>query len=265
MNIGFIGAGNMASALAGGLLASGIVKEDGLFLSDKNPSSLGKWQEKGTFVTSDNAEVFEKSEIIIFAVKPNILPLVLKEASDFVDGRLFISIAAGVTIDTIEEVLGANAKIIRAMPNTPAKVNCGMTVISPNRNVTDDDLKTAQKLLSGVGEVAVIEEKYINAATALHGSSPAYIYMLIDEMANCGVKYGIPKDVSLLFAAKAVEGSARMVLESNEHPAELRDAVCSPGGTTIEAVLALEENGFGSAVAKAIDACVLKAEEMSKK
>ncbi len=264
MNIGIIGAGNMASALAGGLISSEIIRPDELAISDKNPSNLTKWQSCGVFTTEDNAEVLKNSEIIIFAVKPNILPIVLDEATSYTDNKIFISIAAGVTIETIEKVLGENAKIIRAMPNTPARVNCGMTVITPNNNIADDELKIAEKILSGVGSVIVLDEKYINVATALHGSSPAYIYMLIDAMADCGVKYGIPKDISLKLAAKAVEGSAKMVLETNEHPQVLKDAVCSPGGTTIAAVLELEKNGFKNAVSQAIDACVKKADDMSK-
>lgn len=264
MNIGIIGAGNMASALAGGLISSEIIRADELSLSDKNPQNLKKWQELGVFTTEDNSEVLKHSEIVIFAVKPNILPSVLDEAKAFAKDRIFISIAAGTTIRTIEEKLGSNTKIIRAMPNTPAKVNCGMTVIAPNRNITEKELEIAQSILSGVGEVIVLEEKHINVATALHGSSPAYVYMFIDAMANSGVKYGIPKEVSLRLAAKAVEGSAKMVLETKEHPGVLKDAVCSPGGTTIAAVCELEKTGFQTSVAQAIDACIKKADEMSK-
>lgn len=265
MNIGIIGAGNMSSALAGGLIASEIIRPDELSISDKNPDSLLKWQTKGVFTTEDNAEVLKHSDIVIFAVKPNILPLVLEEAKAFTLNKIFISIAAGVTIETMEGTLGRNVKIIRAMPNTPAKVNCGMTVIAPNRNITKEELELAENILSGVGEVVVLEEKYINAATALHGSSPAYVYMLIDAMADSGVRYGIPKDIALRLAAKAVEGSAKMVLETKEHPGVLKDAVCSPGGTTIAAVCELERKGFGPAVDSAIDACVKRADEMSNK
>ncbi len=265
MNIGFIGAGNMASALANGLISSGYIRADQISLSDRNPSNLKHWQTQGVFTTEDNAEVFKHSDVIVFAVKPNVLPVVLEEAKPFSKDKLFISIAAGVTLETIEAVLGKKAKVIRAMPNTPAKVNCGMTVISPNQNISDSELLDAEKILESVGSVVRLEEKYINAATALHGSSPAYIYMLIDAMADCGVKYGIPKDISLQLAAKAVEGSAKMVLESKEHPLSLKDAVCSPGGTTIEAVLTLEKTGFCASVTQAVDACVKKADEMSKK
>ncbi len=263
MNIGIIGAGNMSSALADGLIASEIIRPDELSISDKNSACLSKWQSTGVFTTEDNAEVLKHSDIIIFAVKPNILPIVLDEAKAYTRDKIFISIAAGVTIDTLEGILGRNAKIIRAMPNTPAKVKCGMTVIAPNKNITKAELETAEGILSGVGEVVILEEKYINAATALHGSSPAYIYMLIDAMADSGVKYGISKAVSIRLAAKAVEGAAKMVLETDEHPQVLKDAVCSPGGTTIAAVCELERSGFKTSVDSAIDACVKKANEMS--
>ena len=264
MNIGIIGAGNMASALAGGLISSEVIRTDELSISDKNPGNLIKWQHLGAFTTEDNSEVMKHSEIIILAVKPNILPDVLEEAKAFSRDKVFVSIAAGVTISTIEKIIGKTAKIIRVMPNTPAKVNCGMTVISLNKNITDAEREITEKLFAAVGDVVVLEEKYINAATALHGSSPAYVYMLIDAMADSGVKHGIPKNISLRLAAKAVEGAAKMVLETEEHPQSLKDAVCSPGGTTIAAVSELERTGFGASVSQAIDACIKKADEMSK-
>lgn len=264
MKIGIIGAGNMASALAGGLITAGVVSSDELSISDINPVGLERWKKLGVFSTQSNVEVIGRSDIVILAVKPNVLPCVLEEISPKLANKVLISIAAGVQIEAMEKILGSDVKIIRAMPNTPAQVNCGMTVIAPNKNISASELDDAKAVLSGVGDVVVLEEKYINAATAIHGSSPAYIYMLIDAMADCGVKYGIPKNISLQLAAKAVEGSAKMVLENNVHPQALKDAVCSPGGTTIEAVLELEKTGFKSSIAQAIDKCVKKADEMSK-
>lgn len=265
MKVGIIGSGNMASALAKGFLSSGSVKAEDLIISDKLSKNLQKWEEYGILTTTDNLKVCSESDFIIYAVKPNILSIVLAETAGYVKNKIIVSIAAGVTIKTIQSFLGDESKIIRAMPNTPAQVGCGMTVLSPNSVVSDADIATAQKIFDGAGSVVVLEEKYINAATALHGSSPAYVYMLIDAMADSGVKYGIPKEISLKLAAKAVEGSAKMVTETNKHPQALKDAVCSPGGTTIAAVLELEKNGFSSAVSKAIDACVKRADEMSKK
>ena len=264
MKVGIIGSGNMASALAKGFLKSGSVKAENLYISDASVECLAKWADFGVSTTTDNVAVCNASDVVIYAVKPNILPLVMKETADAVKEKLVVSIAAGVTLDTLQKSLGEDVRIIRAMPNTPAQVNCGMTVLSPGKNIGDDEIKIVQQIFEGAGSVAVLDEKYMNAAIALHGSSPAYIYMLIDAMADCGVKYGIPKDISLLLASKAVEGSAKMVLETKQHPQALKDAVCSPGGTTIAAVLELENSGFSSAIANAIDACVEKAEEMSK-
>ena len=252
MRIGIIGAGNMASALADGLLKSGIVSCESLSISDKNAKSLVSWQECGVFVSENNLDVISRSDIIIFAVKPGILPFVLEEAKAF------------STISTIESILGDSAKIVRVMPNTPAKVGCGMTVISPNKNIEEAELKMAEEIFSAVGDIVVLEEKHINTATALHGSSPAYVYMLIDAMADAGVKHGLPKSVSLKLSAKAVEGAAKMVMETNEHPQALKDAVCSPGGTTIAAVCELEKSGFVATVSGAVDACIKRADEMSK-
>ena len=263
MKIGIVGSGNMATALAQGFISSKKVRDADIILSDKSAENLAKWNGRDVNTTFDNTEVCQKSDLVIYAVKPNVLPFVLDETKDFVKDKIVISIAAGVTIKTLEKHLGDKVKIIRAMPNTPAQVGCGMTVLSPNSAVSKSEIDAISDLFSGVGSAVILDEKYINAATALHGSSPAYIYMLIETMANSGVKHGIPKDISLKLAAKAAEGAAKMVLETGEHPAKLKDAVCSPGGTTIAAVLELEKGGFSSTVSSAIDACVKRAEEMS--
>ncbi len=261
MKIGIVGSGNMASALLSGFISSGIVLPNEVFLSDKDERKLNCWKEKGVNCFTDNQSVLDNAELIIFAVKPNVLPFVLKEV-DVSLNKLYLSIAAGFSIEKLESYLGKDAKIIRAMPNTPALVKCGMTVISPNKNVTNDEIETVLKLLKSVGEAILLEEKYINVATALHGSSPAYVYMFIDAMADSGVKHGLTKETALLLASKAVEGSAKMVLESNVHIMKLKDDVCSPGGTTIEAVLSLEEDGFKATIQNAIDSCINKADNM---
>lgn len=261
MKIGIIGGGNMASALLSGFISSEAAKAEDVYLSDTDENKLLPWKERNVNCYTDNKIVAQKADVIIFAVKPNVLPQVLSEIGGNLN-KLYLSIAAGFSIEKLESFLGEKARIVRAMPNTPALVKCGMTVISPNKNISRKDKDTVVKLLSSVGAVTELEEKHINVATALHGSSPAYIYMLIDAMADCGVKYGLKKEISLMLAAKAVEGSAKMVLESKEHIMKLKDDVCSPGGTTIEAVLSLEENGFKTAVYKAIDSCIKKADNM---
>ena len=265
MKIGFIGSGNMATALAKGFIDSEKVLEKEIFISDKSSKSLEKWSGTGVNTFTENKSVCINADLIVYAVKPNVLPSVLDETKSFVEGKTIVSIAAGVAIKTIEEHLGSSAKIFRAMPNTPAQVGCGMTVLSPNVNILQAEAEAMRDLFSGVGNALILDENYINAATALHGSSPAYVYMMIEAMANSGVKHGIPKNISIELSAKAVEGAARMVLETKRHPSELKDAVCSPGGTTIAAVLELEKGGFLSSISAAVDACVQKAEEMAKK
>ncbi|MEG1441253.1 MAG: pyrroline-5-carboxylate reductase [Oscillospiraceae bacterium] len=264
MKIGFIGGGNMATALINGLIKSGKFLACDITLSDRDDKKLEKWNECGVNTTKSNLEVAENSDIIVFAVKPNVIVSVLEELSlkDKKTEKIYVSIAAGVSIEFLETLLGKDKNIIRSMPNTPAMVGCGMTVISPNANVSAENLHIIEDTLAGVGDTVVMDEKYINVVTALHGSSPAYIYMLIDAMADSGVKYGIPKNVSLKIAAKAVEGSAKMVLESDEHPMKLKDDVCSPGGTTIAAVCDLEKTGFKASIQSAIDECIKKANEM---
>ncbi len=264
MKIGFIGGGNMASAIIGGLVKSGFISGKDIFVSDKDADKISSLESLSVNVSDDNIKTVNEADVIIFAVKPNILPLVLDETKEYLIEKLVVSIAAGTMIKDIEKIIGNDKKIVRVMPNTPAQVNCGMAVICPNHNARSNDTEAVCKIFDAVGSTVILDEKYINAATALHGSSPAYIYMLIDAMANSGVKYGIPKDISLMLVSKAVEGSAKMVSETKIHPAKLCDNVCSPGGTTIEAVNVLEECGFKASIQQAIDACVKKAEEMSK-
>jgi len=262
MKIGIIGSGNMASALLAGFISSEVVDANEIYLSDTDEFKLTTWKEKGVNCYKENKSVVESAELVIFAVKPSVLPDVLAEIGKVNNDKIYLSIAAGFSISKIESFLGTEAKIVRAMPNTPALVKCGMTVISSNRNVSSNDKSEIKKLLKSVGEVVELEEKFINTATALHGSSPAYVYMLIDAMADSGVKHGLKKDTALLLASKAVEGAAKMVLESDEHIMKLKDNVCSPGGTTIEAVITLEETGFKTSIQKAIDDCIKKADNM---
>ncbi len=262
MKIGFIGGGNMGGALINGLIKSGHSPKD-IYLCEMNGERAKMFSEKGVNTVARAYEAEERSDIIIFSVKPNVIDSVLSEMNGY-DNKIYLSIAAGVTVAHLEEVLGADKKIVRAMPNTPAQVGCGMTVITPNGNMTDDETKSVEDILSGVGLTEVMPEKFMSAATALHGSSPAYVYMFIDAMADAGVAYGLTKAQALKLAAQAVEGSAKMVLETGLHPEQLKDNVCSPGGTTIAAVCDLEENGFRAVVQSAVRACVDKAEEMSK-
>jgi len=262
MKTGIIGAGNMASALLGGFLSAKILAPSDIFLSDADEIKLDTWKNKGVNCNTDNGIIVENSDVVIFAVKPAVLPNVLEKLGKRNDSKIYVSIAAGFSLEKIESGLGENAKIVRVMPNTPALVGCGMSVLTPNKNISADELECIKKLFSAVGEVVVLEEKLINAATSVHSCSPAFVYMLIDAMADAGVKYGISKNTALTLAAKAVEGAAKMVLETDEHIMKLKDNVCSPAGTTIEGVLSLENSGFRSDIQKAIVACTEKAEKI---
>lgn len=262
MKVGFIGGGNMASALIGGLINSGYAASD-ICLFDINSEKCAVWQAQGVCVAGDAREAENISDLIIFAVKPNIVETVLREMKGYKD-KIYLSVAAGVSIAFLEDILGENMKIVRTMPNTPAQVGCGMTVITPNSNLTETEIKAIEKIFSGIGETAVMPEKFMSVATALHGSSPAYVYMFIDALADAGVSYGLTKEQALKLAVKAVEGSAKMVQITGVHPEKLKDNVCSPGGTTIAAVCDLEKNGFRAVVQSAVRACVERADEMSK-
>ena len=262
MKIGFIGGGNMASALIGGLISSGYTSSD-LCLFDTNSEKCAIWSQKGVIIAKDAKEVESISDLIIFAVKPNIIESVLREMKGYKD-KIYLSIAAGISIAFLENILGKAMKVVRTMPNTPAQVGCGMTVITPNSNLTEAETAEIEKVFGAIGETEIMSEKFMSVATALHGSSPAYVYMFIDALADAGVSYGLTKEQALKLAAKAVEGSAKMVQVTGVHPEKLKDNVCSPGGTTIAAVCDLEENGFRAVVQSAVRACVEKAEEMSK-
>ncbi len=262
MKIGFIGGGNMASAIIGGLINAG-TNPASITLYDIDADKCNVWHQKGVNIAKTEAEAEKAGDLIVIAVKPNIVPNVIDKLEGCCD-KIYLSIAAGVTLSTLENLLGEDKKIVRTMPNTPAQVGCGMTVITPNKNMSETDVDKVKNILSAVGDTAVMPEKFMSIATALHGSSPAYVYMLIDAMADAGVSYGLTKEQAIKLAAKAVEGSAKMVLETGIHPEKLKDNVCSPGGTTIAAVCDLEENGFRSVIQSAVRACVDRADEMSR-
>ena len=263
MKIGFIGAGNMASALLKGMLASPAVQASDVMISDKDSAKLENLKSLGVTITEDNCKVEECSDIVIFAVKPNLMQIVTAEMKGD-PTKIYVSIAAGVSLQFLEQALGNDKKIIRTMPNTPAMVGCGMTVLSPNCNISKQEEEAVFSLFESIGAALILPEKELEIATALHGSSPAYVYMMIDAMADAGVRYGLTKASALKLAAKAVEGSGKMVLETGILPEQLKDNVCSPGGTTIAAVCELERTGFRSSVQAAVDACIKRNQEMKQ-
>lgn len=262
--IGFIGCGNMGKAMLGALVKSKDINNDNIIVSTKSEESAKRinkeFEVKATVV---NTEVAEESNILFLAVKPYFFKEVIEEIKDKVnDDTIIISIAAGITIAQIEEWFGKEVKVVRTMPNTPALVGEGMSAICPNKNVTLDELEYVGKLYNSFGKYEILEEKDFHAFIALCGSSPAYVFMFIEAMADAAVIQGMPRAQAYRFAAQAVLGSAKMVLESKSHPGELKDMVCSPGGTTIEAVAVLEEKGMRSAVIEAMRKCAQKSKGM---
>ncbi len=257
MKIGFIGTGNMASAIMGGMIAKKIVQASDIVGAEPYDAAREKVQKNlGIEVTADNRKVAQEADVLFFSVKPQIIPAVIAEIKDIQnEGQLIITIVAGKSLAWYEEQFGGKRKMIRTMPNTPALVGEGMTAACPNELVSESELQTALQLLGAFGKVEVVPEKLMDAVVAVSGSSPAYVFMLIEAMADAAVAEGMPRAQAYQFAAQAVYGSAKMVLETGKHPGELKDMVCSPAGTTIEAVRVLEARGFRSSVIEAMIAC----------
>ena len=264
MKLGFIGCGNMASAIIKGIIANGIIDSNQIIASCKTEASREKAKANlGINMAENNKEVVEKAETIVIAVKPQFFEEVIAEIKTTVrDDQMVVTLAPGKTLAWLEAQFGKPLKIIRTMPNTPAMVQEGMTAACPNPYVTEQDMAYVISILEGCGAVEVVPERLIDAVVAVSGSSPAYIYMLIEAMADAAVAEGMPRKQAYTFAAKAVMGSAKMVLETGKHPGELKDMVCSPGGTTIEAVKVLEETGFRGSVMQAMEVCAEKSRNM---
>lgn len=261
MKIGFVGCGNMATAIIKGIIKKQIIEEENIMASAKTKTTLERVQrELGIKVSMDNSEVVKNSDIVVLAVKPQYYQEVIEQIKDTVsDNQIIISIAPGKTLAWLQDCFGKNVKLVRTMPNTTALVGEGMTGACRNEYVTDEDYATVLQILGSFGEVETIPENLMDVCVSVSGSSPAYIYILIEAMADGAVADGMPRAQAYKFAAQSVLGSAKMVLETGKHPGELKDQVCSPGGTTMEAVRVLEEKGFRSSVIEAMKACVRKA------
>lgn len=265
MKVGFIGAGNMALAICKGILQSNFVQSEEIYVSDIDDDKLRIFSDMGTNTTNDNSKVVRSSDFVILAVKPDVYKIVLKEISKVPERteKIFISIAPGISIKFIKSIVG-EIKIIRAMPNTPATVLEGMTVLSYESPVTADEFEDAVNLFKSIGKVESLDEKYMNEVVAVNGSSPAYVFMMIEAMADAAVMRGIPRSSAYKIASQSILGAAKMVLETDTNPAQLKDMVCSPGGTTIQAVHMLEKNGFRNALIEAMEKCTEKALEIGK-
>lgn len=262
--VGFIGCGNMGSSMVGGLIKSSFLKSEDIIVSTKTDTSAKKLENDFKIKTTlDSKTVVSQSDVLILAVKPYMYKSIIDEVkSELTEEKLIITIAAGITINDMENWVGHNAKIIRTMPNTPALVGEAMSAVCPNKNVSEEELKYCFKIFESFGECVQLDEKDFHGFIALCGSSPAYVFMFIEAMADGAVKLGIPRAKAYKMAAQSVLGSAKMVLETGKHPGELKDAVCSPGGTTIDAVVELEKLGFRSSVIEAMDKCADKSKKM---
>ena len=264
--IGFIGGGNMATAIIGGILASGLAVKEQILAADKTENALAALRERfGIRTTHSNQEAAEAADILFLAVKPHILPEAIAEMKDNIDAdMLLVSIAAVKSIASIESLFGREIKLVRAMPNTPALVGEGMSALCANARVSEAELAEIRAVFNSFGVCEFVPESMMDTVVGVSGSSPAYVYLFIEAMADAAVADGMPRAQAYKFAAQSVLGSAKMVLETGSHPGALKDAVCSPGGTTIEAVAILEEEGMRHAVIRAQRACVQKSKDMGK-
>lgn len=253
----------MAQAMSRGFISKGVVKPHKLMASDTVPQMLDCIKEQGVRISRSNLEIVENSDLIIIAVKPHVVSPILQEVSSKVTReKLFLSIAAGVTLETLEKNLPSQTRVIRAMPNTPALVQTGATVIAPGSSVLQGDRELIQGLFRTIGICEVGTEEQLDAVTGLSGSGPAYGFLAIESLADGGVKMGLPRDLAQKLAAQTLLGAAKMVLESGKHPGQLKDEVCSPGGTTIAAIHKLEETGFRSSLITAVETATNRAKEL---
>ncbi|MDD3173850.1 MAG: pyrroline-5-carboxylate reductase [Herbinix sp.] len=261
MKLGFIGCGNMASAMIGGIISNKICKAEDIFASDAYLPALAKAKETLKIqIGKDNKEVTLAADILFLAVKPQYYETVIKDIKDVItESQIIVTIAPGKTLSWLGDTFDKPVKIVRCMPNTPALVCEGITGACHNDLVTKEELDLVCSILSGFGKVEVLPENLMDVVVSVSGSSPAYVFMFIEAMADAAVADGMPRAQAYKFAAQAVLGSAKMVLETGKHPGELKDMVCSPGGTTIEAVRVLEEKGLRSSVIEAMKACTKKA------
>lgn len=258
--VGFIGMGNMGRAMLNGL--SQVMDTADILFTDANRDHCREvFHETGVMFAESNAELASKCKYIVLAVKPNVYGAVMKNIVNVIQPEnVIISLAPGITIDRIRECLGILTRIVRIMPNTPALVGCGMTGVTYDEtSFTAEEIADVNMMLGALGKFEKVDEKMMPVVTCASGSSPAYVYMMIEAMADSVVRLGMPRAQAYRFVAQTVMGSAKMVLETGEHPGKLKDNVCSPGGTTIAGVAELEKNGFRNALFEATMACYEKA------
>jgi len=263
--IGIIGFGNMGEALLKGWLSADLARPEQIMIFDPSSERLeAARQQYGVQIAANNLDLVSASEIVLLAVKPQVLARVLEEIrAQGKETHLIISIAAGISLDFLEEFL-PQARIIRVMPNTPTMVQAGMAALALGSRATEDDSQLAQQLFKAVGQAVMVEEKYLDAVTGVSGSGPAYVFVLLEALADGGVKMGLPRETALLLAGQTVLGAAQLLLQSQQHPGRLKDMVTSPGGTTIAALHVLEQGGFRGLVISAVETAARRAKELGQ-
>jgi pyrroline-5-carboxylate reductase len=264
--VGFVGAGNMGEALIKGLVESSLVPADAIVIADSRAARAQQIaQQYGVRAAADNTALVRGADVVILAVKPQIMAPVLREIMPALTNRpLLVSIAAGVSTATILAVLGKYPRLIRVMPNTPALVLEGVTAIARSEELESDDLETAQEIFAAVGRVVVLEEELMDAVTGLSGSGPAYVAIVIESLADGGVKMGLDRVTAMTLATQTVLGAARLISETGVHPGALKDMVSSPGGTTIAGIAALEEGGIRTTFIRAVERATLRSRELGR-
>lgn len=265
MELGIIGLGNMGEAILRGIIANSVISPDKIAVFDINQGKIDQLvDEFGVKSFHAVHELLQAVNTIVLAVKPNVCESILSEQKAAFENKALFSIVTGWSRNRIQTILPKSCRILRIMPNTPCLVGQGMIVFDSDHTLSQDEMNFAEKIFSSIGMVEQVPSNLMDAVTGVSGSGPAYVYIFIEAIADAGVRAGLPRKLAYQLASQTVLGSAKTVLETQEHPGVLKDAVCSPGGTTIEAVSALEKNGFRFAVMDAIEACINKAKVLSQ-
>lgn len=264
MKIGFIGCGNMATAMISGILEKKLIEASDVFATDIYKPSLEKAKASYHIETlNSNIDLVKQVDIVVLAVKPQYYEETINEIKASVNEKqIIVSIAPGKTLAWLKDTFEKDLKIIRAMPNTPAMVNEGMSALCANENILEEELAYLVSLFAGFGEAEVVSENLLDVVTGISGSCPAYVFMIIEALADAAVTEGMPRQQAYKFASQTVLGSAKMVLDTKKHPGELKDMVMSPGGTTAEAICTLEEKGLRSAIIQGVRTCVKKSKSL---
>lgn len=264
--IAFLGTGNMAEAILKGLLRAGTAKPENIIATGRRPERLEELQRAyGVRTTTDNLTAAREADIIVLSVKPQAMDKLVVQVAPALDHRkLIISVAAGVPIAALERRLGAGARIIRTMPNTPSLVGAGACALARGEHASEEDLAVASRIFQSVGTTTVVDENLLDAVTGLSGSGPAYVFLVIEALSDAGVKVGLPRYTALKLAAQTVLGSAQLLIETNAHPGQLKDQVTSPGGTAIAGLHTLEAGGLRTTLINAVEAATRRAKELGE-